>query len=54
VSCACGARLSRLSDAWSPRRRADWHEEWELSARYVHKRGYSGSEVRQLAVALGA
>jgi hypothetical protein len=53
LSCACGSRLSRLSDAWGPRRRADRQAEWQLSARHAHKRGDPSSQVRQFAVALG-
>ena len=30
LSCACGSRLSRLSDAWGPGRRADRQAEWQF------------------------
>jgi hypothetical protein len=33
LSCACGTRRSRLSNAWGPGRRTDRKAERELSAR---------------------
>jgi hypothetical protein len=37
VSCACGARLSRLSDAWSPRRCAGGEKERQFQAWWSHE-----------------